>query len=166
MEISKGDFLLVWIFSSLKYCFFPLRCWLFLEISNGIDIVFSFVHNETAHLKVSRRSERLVWNHGHARLFHKKIKEVNVHLEDNLGGHAFFHLMILCCCPRQIWAILWILFHENVFMCGILWKWKLLSHVPTLCNHMDCGAWNSPGQNTGVNSLSLLQAIFSPRDQT
>ena len=90
MEISKGDFLLVWIFSSLKYCFFPLRYWLFLEISNGIDIVFSFVHNETAHLKVSRRSERLVWNHGHARLFHKKIKEVNVHLEDNLGGHAFF----------------------------------------------------------------------------
>ena len=30
----------------------------------------------------------------------------------------------------------------------------------TLCNPMDC-PWNSPGQNTGVGSLSLLQGIFS-----
>ena len=26
--------------------------------------------------------------------------------------------------------------------------------------------WNSPGQNTGVGSFSLLQGIFPPRDQT
>ena len=26
--------------------------------------------------------------------------------------------------------------------------------------------WNSPGQNTGVGSLSLLQGIFEPKDQT
>ena len=26
--------------------------------------------------------------------------------------------------------------------------------------------WNSPGQNTGVGSLSLLQVIFPPRDRT
>ena len=26
---------------------------------------------------------------------------------------------------------------------------------------MDCSPWNSPGQNTGVGSLSLLQRIFS-----
>ena len=32
----------------------------------------------------------------------------------------------------------------------------------TLCDPMDClcNAWNSPGQNTGVSSLSLLQGIF------
>ena len=30
----------------------------------------------------------------------------------------------------------------------------------TLCNHMDCSPWNSPGQNTGVGRLSLLQGIF------
>ena len=30
----------------------------------------------------------------------------------------------------------------------------------TLCNYMDCSPWNSPGQNTGVGSLSLLQGIF------
>ena len=26
--------------------------------------------------------------------------------------------------------------------------------------------WNSPGQNTGIGSLSLLQGIFQPRDRT
>ena len=26
--------------------------------------------------------------------------------------------------------------------------------------------WNSPGQDTGVGSLSLLQGIFPPRDPT
>ena len=30
---------------------------------------------------------------------------------------------------------------------------------PTLCNPMD-SPWNSPGQNTGVGSFSLLQGIF------
>ena len=36
----------------------------------------------------------------------------------------------------------------------------------TLCDPMD-SPWNSPGQNTGVGSLFLLQAIFpKPRDQT
>ena len=30
----------------------------------------------------------------------------------------------------------------------------------TLCDPMDCTPWNSPGQNTGVGSLSLLQGIF------
>ena len=30
----------------------------------------------------------------------------------------------------------------------------------TLCDPMDCSPWNSPGQNTGVGSLFLLQGIF------
>ena len=39
-------------------------------------------------------------------------------------------------------------------------KWSE-SHqsCPTLCNPMD-SPWNSPGQNTGVGSFSLLQRIF------
>ena len=42
-----------------------------------------------------------------------------------------------------------------------MWKkWKLFSHV-WLCDPMDCSPWNSPGQNTGVGGLSLLQRIFS-----
>ena len=39
------------------------------------------------------------------------------------------------------------------------WKWKQLSHV-RLCDPVDCSPWNSPGQHTGVGSLSLLQGIF------
>ena len=35
------------------------------------------------------------------------------------------------------------------------WKWKLLSHVQLFAT------LNSPGQNIGVGSLSLLQGIFS-----
>ena len=37
------------------------------------------------------------------------------------------------------------------------WKWVTQS-CPTLCNTMDYG--NSPGQNTGTGSLSLLQGMF------
>ena len=40
-------------------------------------------------------------------------------------------------------------------------KWKLLSRVPLLWPHGLCSPWNSPGQNNGVGSLSLLQGIFS-----
>ena len=36
---------------------------------------------------------------------------------------------------------------------------KVTQLCPTICNPMDC-PWNSPGQNTGVGSLSLLQGIF------
>ena len=35
---------------------------------------------------------------------------------------------------------------------------KVTQSCPTLCNPMDC-PWNSPGQNAGVGSLSLLQGI-------
>ena len=38
-------------------------------------------------------------------------------------------------------------------------KGKVAQSCPTLCDPMDC-PWNSPGQNTGVGSLSLLQQIF------
>ena len=34
---------------------------------------------------------------------------------------------------------------------------KVAQSCPTLCNAMHCNSpWNSPGQNTGVDSLSLL----------
>ena len=39
------------------------------------------------------------------------------------------------------------------------WRWKLLSRVDSLQPHK-LSPWNSPGQNTGVGSLSLLQGIF------
>ena len=37
---------------------------------------------------------------------------------------------------------------------------KVAQSCPTLCNPMDYTVWNSPGQNTGVGSLSLLQGLF------
>ena len=37
---------------------------------------------------------------------------------------------------------------------------KVTQLCPTLCDPMDCKLCNSPGQNTGVGSLSLLLGIF------
>ena len=37
---------------------------------------------------------------------------------------------------------------------------KVAQSCPTLCDPMDYSPWNSPGQNTEVNSLSLFQGIF------
>ena len=42
---------------------------------------------------------------------------------------------------------------------SVLQKVKVAQSCPTLCDPMDY-PWNSPGQNTGVCSLSLLQGIF------
>ena len=39
-------------------------------------------------------------------------------------------------------------------------KVKVSQSCLTLCNPMDYSPWNSPSQNTGVGSLSLLQGIF------
>ena len=40
------------------------------------------------------------------------------------------------------------------------WKWKALSRVWLFETPGLYSPWNSPGQNTGVDSLSLLQGIF------
>ena len=49
---------------------------------------------------------------------------------------------------------------------GYMWqsdngvKVKVTQSYPTLCDSMEYSPWNSPGKNTGVGSLSLLQGIF------
>ena len=43
------------------------------------------------------------------------------------------------------------------------WKWKSLSSVRLFATPWAI-LWNSPGQNTGVGSLSLLQGIFPTRE--
>ena len=40
------------------------------------------------------------------------------------------------------------------------WKWKSINCVHSLQSFGLYSPWNSPGQNTGVGSLSLLQGIF------
>ena len=82
------------------------------------------------------------WPHGHGFGWTPGVS-------DGQGG--------LACCDswgcrvRHDWAteLNWIRNHE---------KWKWLSH---LWPHGLQSPWNSPGQNTGVDSLSLLQGIFS-----
>ena len=39
-------------------------------------------------------------------------------------------------------------------------KEKVTQLCPTLCDPMDCVVLDSPGQNTGVGNLCLLQEIF------
>ena len=39
-------------------------------------------------------------------------------------------------------------------------KVKVTQSCPTFCNPMDYSPWNSPGKNTEVGSLPLLQGIF------
>ena len=45
-------------------------------------------------------------------------------------------------------------------MCYLPYHWKLLSRVRLFVIPWTIQSWNSPGQNTGVGSLSLLQGIF------
>ena len=54
---------------------------------------------------------------------------------------------------RRSWS------HNNYRAIG-LWKWKSLSRDPWTQPHGLYSPLNSPGQNTGVGSLSLLQGIF------
>ena len=62
-------------------------------------------------------------------------------------------------CP--IWQYL--NYDYNLFIFNIKWKWKSLSHVPFFATPWTIlyYPWNSPGQNTGVGSLSILQGIFT-----
>ena len=47
------------------------------------------------------------------------------------------------------------------------WKWKFLSRVQFFGTPWNIySPWNSPGQNTGVGSHSLLQGSSQPRDWT
>ena len=42
---------------------------------------------------------------------------------------------------------------------SLIVKEKITQSCLTLCDPMDCSPWNSPGQNTGMGGLSLLQGI-------
>ena len=58
-----------------------------------------------------------------------------------------------------IYVKTWLNF-TNMMLCERKWKWKLLSHVQLFATHGLYSPWNSPGQNTGVGSLFLLQGSF------
>ena len=48
----------------------------------------------------------------------------------------------------------------DIHMIDSIVKWKSLSRVRLFVTHGLYSPWDSPGQNTGVGSLSLLQGIF------
>ena len=47
-----------------------------------------------------------------------------------------------------------------------MWKVKVAQSCPTLCDPMDCSAWNSLGQNTGVGTFPFSRGSSQPRDRT
>ena len=57
-----------------------------------------------------------------------------------------------------------LLLNIRVYIVYICMKWNKSESRSVVFNssraHGLCGPWNSPGQNTGVGSLSLLQGIF------
>ena len=55
-----------------------------------------------------------------------------------------------------------VLWHSSFLQVKV--KWKLLSRVWLFVPHGLYNPWNSPGQNTGVGSLSLLQGIFPTQE--
>ena len=93
------------------------------------------------------------------------------HLHKSLGFIlAIYRYVVIL---QLLFAIVWWLKMLNKFLYAyvFLWsvcsnlevKWKSLSHVwlvATPWNSMEDSPWNSPGQNTGVGSLCLLQRIF------
>ena len=78
-----------------------------------------------------------------------------------------FILQILCFLKANQGEVL-----RYICMCThiiYILKWSELKVVQsrlTLWPHGLCSPWNSPGQNTGVGSLSLLQGIFPTQDRT
>ena len=61
---------------------------------------------------------------------------------------------------NSAWHIDKCLVNSGLQSFDVKWKWKSLSHVQIFVPHGLYSPWNSPGQNTGMGSLPLLQEIF------
>ena len=62
-------------------------------------------------------------------------------------------------CESAIFLLLSLL-KCKLLLSWLILKWKSLSHVRFFATHELYSPRNSPGQNTGVGSLSLLRGIF------
>ena len=63
-------------------------------------------------------------------------------------------------CLRHLHQLEFFLFLAPLGRQPYKWKVKVAQLCPTLCNYGLYSLWNSPGQNTGMGSLSLLQGIL------
>ena len=61
---------------------------------------------------------------------------------------------------QEYWSGLPLPSRESMLKVHWKWKWKSLSPVWLFATSWIYSTWNSPGQNTGVSSLSLLQGIL------
>ena len=85
----------------------------------------------------------------------------------SLSQFYFLYFCLSASSPPALPTKLIILSAENLYPSQfswfwkqyVKWKWKLLRHVRLLLTPW-ASPWNSPGQNTRVGSLSLLQRIF------
>ena len=74
---------------------------------------------------------------------------------------TFFPQSVAC-----VFIFLTVSFKEHFLTLVCVLVTLVAQSCPTLCDPMDCSPWNSPGQNTGVSSLSLLQPIFPTQEST
>ena len=66
-------------------------------------------------------------------------------------SHKVLHIIHVCVCVC-------VCVHTHTYM--YMWKWKSVSHVQLFVTPWATQSMDSPGQNTGVGSHSLLQRIF------
>ena len=78
-----------------------------------------------------------------------------MNLIPSVTSNLFFHIMYNIADFQYLWKGLYFASH-----CWAKCEVKVIQLCLTLCDHMDYSPWNSPGQNTGVGNLSLLQGIF------
>ena len=70
-------------------------------------------------------------------------------------------VLLLCLC-KFIWEYRYCSSQRAKYLIIYFWKVKASTSTSESCSVMsNYSPWNSPGQNTGVGSLSLLQGIFS-----
>ena len=80
------------------------------------------------------------------------------------SAHFLIRLRFCFCfvlfCHWVVWVLytIWILSPDQIWKWE--WEWKSLSLVRVFATPWLYSSWNSPGQNTGMGSLFLLQGIF------
>ena len=84
----------------------------------------------------------------------------------NIFGKKMHILFMLSGYFKKFWKVISsnLCFYFNYMFWTLSFPWKLLSIVHSFWPQGLYSPWNSPDQNTGVGSLSLLQGIFPTQE--